>query len=335
MTLYTRALEGSERRDERTAGCAPRPRRRALADALTRFVFERAAVRGALVSLDATLPRHPRQPPVSAGAARACSPSSLAAAALLASTLKFKGSLIVQLRGDGPVRLARRRMRRRARRCAPPRSGTRRSAPRCPPTPTLADARRRTARGRGSRSRSTRRTAGRSTRASSRSSRRRSPTLIEHYLTTSEQIDSRLALAPRRRRRARPAAAAAARRRSRRRRAWRRAAAAVDALDRKRLAQRGDHRRARSPPRFPSDDVRAVRRAGGTLRLPLLGGAGRQRAAPPRPRRDREHPRRAGRRRRDLRVLQPPLHVRRRRRARAVRRAAAPVRRRFAPPHRP
>lgn len=75
-----------------------------FADALARFVFERAAVRGALVSLDTTcaqiLDCHPYPP-----ALRRALSELLAAAALLASTLKFKGALIVQLQGDGPVRL--------------------------------------------------------------------------------------------------------------------------------------------------------------------------------------------------------------------------------------
>ena len=73
-------------------------------DALTRFVFERAAVRGALVTLDAAsraiLACHPYPP-----ALRRVLAELLAASTLLASTLKFSGSLIVQLQGDGPVRL--------------------------------------------------------------------------------------------------------------------------------------------------------------------------------------------------------------------------------------
>jgi molecular chaperone Hsp33 len=73
-------------------------------DALARFVFEHAAVRGALVSLDSAcreiLDCHPYPP-----ALRRVMSELLAAATLLASTLKFKGALIVQLQGDGPVRL--------------------------------------------------------------------------------------------------------------------------------------------------------------------------------------------------------------------------------------
>lgn len=73
-------------------------------DALTRFVFEHAAVRGAYVALGdtsaAALACHPYPP-----ALQRVLCELLAASALLASTLKFTGSLIVQLQGDGPVRL--------------------------------------------------------------------------------------------------------------------------------------------------------------------------------------------------------------------------------------
>lgn len=74
------------------------------ADALTRFVFEDAAVRGAFVALPdtvrAVLACHPYPPALARVLAEL-----LAASALLASTLKFTGSLIAQLQGDGPVRL--------------------------------------------------------------------------------------------------------------------------------------------------------------------------------------------------------------------------------------
>ena len=77
---------------------------RKLADALARFMFEGAAVRGALVSVDACcrdiLACHPYPP-----ALRRVLAELLAAAALLASTLKFRGSLIVQLQGKGPLRM--------------------------------------------------------------------------------------------------------------------------------------------------------------------------------------------------------------------------------------
>ena len=73
-------------------------------DALAPFVIEHAPVRGALIRLDATshaiVAQHEYPPPL----ARVLT-ELLAAAALLASTLKLDGSLIVQLAGDGPVRL--------------------------------------------------------------------------------------------------------------------------------------------------------------------------------------------------------------------------------------
>jgi molecular chaperone Hsp33 len=73
-------------------------------DALTPFVFERAAIRGGLVHLGAAsraiLGAHAYPPSI----ARALAELT-AAAALLAATLKLDGSLTVQLRGDGPLRL--------------------------------------------------------------------------------------------------------------------------------------------------------------------------------------------------------------------------------------
>lgn len=73
-------------------------------DALVPFVIEHAPVRGSLIRLDVTsraiLAQHRYPLPL----ARALS-EFLAAAALLASTLKLDGSLVVQLSGDGPVRL--------------------------------------------------------------------------------------------------------------------------------------------------------------------------------------------------------------------------------------
>ena len=75
-----------------------------FADSLSRFLFEHAAVHGALVSLDDAcreiLGQHPYPP-----ALRRVLAELLAASALLASTLKFKGTLIVQMQGAGPVRL--------------------------------------------------------------------------------------------------------------------------------------------------------------------------------------------------------------------------------------
>jgi len=82
----------------------PAPDAARFADTLSRFVFEQAAVRGAVVSVDSScreiLACH-RYPP----ALRRTLAELLAAAALLASTLKFNGALGVQLQGAGPVRL--------------------------------------------------------------------------------------------------------------------------------------------------------------------------------------------------------------------------------------
>ena len=73
-------------------------------DNLTRFVMERAAVRGAVVSLDAAyreiLACHPYPP----GLQRLLG-ETLAAVCLLANSLKFQGSLILQLHSTGTLRL--------------------------------------------------------------------------------------------------------------------------------------------------------------------------------------------------------------------------------------
>ncbi len=76
-----------------------------IRDILQRFIFEHGPVRGEYVRLDATwaavLARHDY--PVSL---RTLLGEMMAAAALLSATLKFDGSLIMQLRSEGPVSLA-------------------------------------------------------------------------------------------------------------------------------------------------------------------------------------------------------------------------------------
>lgn len=71
-------------------------------DVLSRFIFERTNVRGELVHLDATwratLERRDYPEPV-----RELLGQAMAAAALLITTIKFSGSLILQIQGDGPV----------------------------------------------------------------------------------------------------------------------------------------------------------------------------------------------------------------------------------------
>jgi molecular chaperone Hsp33 len=73
-------------------------------DSLQRFVFEGAPVRGEIVHLDATwravLERHEYPLPL-----RTVLGELMAAAALLSSTIKFTGSLIMQVQGSGPVKL--------------------------------------------------------------------------------------------------------------------------------------------------------------------------------------------------------------------------------------
>lgn len=72
-------------------------------DTLSRFLFEHASIRGNLVHLDASwravLEAHPYPEPVAARLGEA-----LAAASLLAATIKFEGSLILQIQGSGPIR---------------------------------------------------------------------------------------------------------------------------------------------------------------------------------------------------------------------------------------
>jgi molecular chaperone Hsp33 len=75
-----------------------------MSDTLQRFIFEHAPVRGELVQLSATwqavTERHDYPPPL-----RRILGELMAAGALLAATLKFDGTLILQLHGSGPVRL--------------------------------------------------------------------------------------------------------------------------------------------------------------------------------------------------------------------------------------
>ena len=73
-------------------------------DSLQRFLFEGAPVRGEIVHLDSTwravLERHRYPAPL-----RAVLGQLMAAAALLSATLKFEGSLILQIQGSGAVKL--------------------------------------------------------------------------------------------------------------------------------------------------------------------------------------------------------------------------------------
>ena len=75
-----------------------------MTDTLQRFLFEDEPIRGELVHLDATwravLDRHEYPEPLKLALGELMS-----AAALLAATLKFDGSVILQIQGSGPVRL--------------------------------------------------------------------------------------------------------------------------------------------------------------------------------------------------------------------------------------
>jgi molecular chaperone Hsp33 len=75
-----------------------------MSDTLQRFVFEHAPIHGEIARLDATwravLERRDYPPPL-----RALLGELMAAAAMLAATLKFDGALILQMQGGGPVRL--------------------------------------------------------------------------------------------------------------------------------------------------------------------------------------------------------------------------------------
>lgn len=73
-------------------------------DTLQRFVFEKTPVRGEIVHLDATwqaiLARHEYPPLV-----RDILGEAMAAAVLLAATLKLHGRLVIQIQGNGPINL--------------------------------------------------------------------------------------------------------------------------------------------------------------------------------------------------------------------------------------
>ena len=73
-------------------------------DTLRRFIFDQLPVQGRHVHLDASwraaLERQDYPPPV-----RALLGEAMAAAALLSATLKFDGSITLQIQGTGPVHL--------------------------------------------------------------------------------------------------------------------------------------------------------------------------------------------------------------------------------------
>jgi molecular chaperone Hsp33 len=73
-------------------------------DTLQKFIFENAAVRGELIDVSETWreiqSRHDYPAPV-----RRLLGQMVAAAALLSANVKFNGSIVMQIHGDGPVRL--------------------------------------------------------------------------------------------------------------------------------------------------------------------------------------------------------------------------------------
>jgi molecular chaperone Hsp33 len=75
-----------------------------MADTLQKFMFEHSVVRGELVELPETW-RHVQSLRTYPAAIRSLLGEMLAAAALLSANLKFDGSLIMQVHGDGPVSL--------------------------------------------------------------------------------------------------------------------------------------------------------------------------------------------------------------------------------------
>lgn len=72
-------------------------------DVLHRFIFEEAGIRGEWVRLEASL-RDARRYQSGPQAVQALFGEALAAAVMLAATLKFEGSLILQAQGSGAVR---------------------------------------------------------------------------------------------------------------------------------------------------------------------------------------------------------------------------------------
>jgi len=73
-------------------------------DVLQKFIFENAAVRGEFIDISATwrevLSRHDYPPAV-----KKLLGQMVGAGALLSANLKFNGSIIMQIHGDGPVQL--------------------------------------------------------------------------------------------------------------------------------------------------------------------------------------------------------------------------------------
>lgn len=75
-----------------------------MSDTLQKFMFEHSLVRGELVELSDTW-QHVRNRRTYPAAVNAVLGEMMAAATLLSANLKFNGTIILQIHGDGPVRL--------------------------------------------------------------------------------------------------------------------------------------------------------------------------------------------------------------------------------------
>ena len=277
-----------------------------MTDSLQRFLFEGAPVRGEIAHLDATwravLERHDYP-----ASLRSAMGELMAAAALLSATLKFTGSLIMQVQGSGPVKLivvectSDQTMRATAKWDGELPAGSFRELVgngRFVITIAPTDAKQ-TYQGIVA-------LEGDSVAA-----------VLEHYMTSSEQLETRLWLAADTRQAAGmlvqrvPGAAGTDPD------AWNRAvklSETVTAEELLKLPARQIIRRL-----YHEEDIRVFECARGELSLLLLARPGGEHAAPVGPRRSAVHPRRARQGGGELRVLQPALRLRPGRRRAGVR----------------
>lgn len=75
-----------------------------MTDQLQKFMFDKAPVRGEIVSLEHTWREVLTRRPYPTAVARVLG-EMMAASALMSATLKFDGALIMQIHGDGPVKM--------------------------------------------------------------------------------------------------------------------------------------------------------------------------------------------------------------------------------------
>src|SRR6185312_6616911 len=90
--------------EDRKERASPKPQGRVVNDQLQKFMFNAAPVRGEIVSL-----RHTWQEVLARrsypAAVRNVLGEMMAACALLSANLKFDGTLVMQIYGDGPVKM--------------------------------------------------------------------------------------------------------------------------------------------------------------------------------------------------------------------------------------